>query len=122
MLKPELIGQALTIFVVAGLGVVNHVRGSKKDKRTGDALTRAVVDLKASNATSFAEMRADIAEVRAETNAGIAEVKAFCVGPDGKNGFRKEISDLRGDMRGLLDRERDYLAEERLHGRLDRRT
>jgi hypothetical protein len=111
MLKPELIGQALTIFVVAGLGIINHVRGAQNNKRTDEALTSAMADLKASNTAAFAEVRADIAEVR-----------SFCVGPDGQNGFRKEISDLRGDLRGLLDRERDYLAEERLHGRLDRRT
>jgi len=59
---------------------------------------------------SFTEVRADIAEVR-----------AFVVGPDGENGLRSDVRQIRQKVEGLEERERDRLAQDRMHG-YDRRT
>lgn len=79
----QYVGEALVVLIVAGKGLLDHRGGRRRDKSLGE---------------QFGEL-----------SAGIAEVRAFCVGPDGKNGIRGDVHEIKKRVIGLEDRERDRL-------------
>lgn len=115
----EAVAGAAVAITVAAKAIVDHYKGKRRDRAHGATLNEG-----------FGKIHATLNERFAETNAAVAEVRAFCVGPDGQNGFRKDISDLRQEVRtetqeirtrldGVETRERERL--EREVGRPDRR-
>lgn len=50
--------------------------------------------------------RAESANALTELKTSIAELRAFIVGPDGENGLRGEVRELKDDVKGILERER----------------
>lgn len=92
------LGQAFTVGVFVAFHFVNRYSGKKKDHRQDEKLDLRFAVLREENERSFATVRSDIAEVR-----------AFCVGPDGQNGFRKDIDETKERVDGLETRERERL-------------
>ncbi len=78
------LASALTLLAVVGKGVLDHRKG-KEGKRESNRAMRSIDDLK----------------------AGIAELKAYVIGPDGENGLRGDVRELKSDVKGILERERD---------------
>lgn len=102
--------QALGTAIAIGLlGVLNDLKGRRKDKSQTKTLDQ-----------HFAQLAKSIDRRFNTVDTNIAEVRAFCVGPDGENGFRKDIGEIKDRVGGLEERERERL--ERSVGQLDRRT
>lgn len=102
-------GTALTFFTVLVKTVRDWKRGERRDRAHGAHLDERFVTLDLSLEQRFNGVTAQIGEVRAD----VAEVRAFCVGPDGENGFRGDLREVKARVIGLEDRERDHA---RLHG------
>jgi hypothetical protein len=101
--------------------VFDHRKGQLRDKSSGDSIKNGFLTISAKIDQKVGELQRSTDGQFAETNASIARIEAFCIGPDGKNGFRKDIETLTESVNGLIDRERERLADDRLHG-YDRRS
>lgn len=56
-----------------------------------------------------AKLRAEIAQQFAEFNLKLAELRAFVVGPDGQNGLRGDLGEVKERVDELEERERNRL-------------
>lgn len=112
---PEAIAATVVLIATA---ITNHIKGQKRERSHNARLEAGFSELRQTVQTTVGDLRVEMNERFSETNAAVAEVRGFCVGPDGQNGFRKEISELREDVRGVLERERDRLERKAY----DRRT
>lgn len=107
------IGQVLGMaIVVAGGAAFNHWKGGRRDKgaaekeqRREESLDRRLTTLVEKvderidkRITRFQERVDDRLD---KLDAKVAEVRAFCVGPDGENGFRSQIRNLQTDVEDL---------------------
>lgn len=95
------LGQAVTVLVFVAFHTANRLAGKKKDEKNDEKLDLRFASLHSSNEQSFTEIRADIAEVR-----------AFCVGPDGENGFRQDLKETKTRVIELEKRERQRLEDQ----------
>jgi len=89
-IEPHSVVEAAAIGAVVGLGKVWDHFTAKPQRGEIRAISKAVDDLR----------------------NDVRDLKAFVVGPDGSNGLRSEVRDVKERIGGLEDRERD-----RLHGR-----
>lgn len=88
---PQIITESVVLGVMIGLGKVwDHRKGSRRDRLTTSALK------------SISE---DVGEVKNE----VRDLKAHVIGPDGQNGLRSDVRELRADVKGILERERDQI-------------
>jgi hypothetical protein len=92
------IGTSAGTFVVAAFtAIAAHKKGSKRDTSSNRQLV---------------EIKDAVAELKTE----VVAVKSHVIGPDGQNGLRGDVRELRADVKGLLDRERERDRTDRLHG------
>lgn len=108
------------VLALAVSKVWDHRKGSKRDKDNGNSISRGFDGLSRKIDQRTDELQAAMDVRFLETNANVARVESFCIGPDGQNGFRKDIGEIRDAVKGLEERERERLTEDRLHG-IDRR-
>lgn len=80
----QYIGDGLVVLIVFGKGLLDIRGGRRRDESVALRFERI--------------------------NGNIKELRAFLVGPDGENGFRGDLREMRHILNGLLDRERDRLA------------
>lgn len=104
---------ALSPVVVALVGVINHRKGKTRD---------------AGRKTEFEQLQSVISANHLETtqqftavSKELLELRGFVVGPDGQNGLRGDVRELKAQVDGLVDRERDRL-EAKAYGGYDRRA
>lgn len=130
--KENIIAGGVVAGIIAAEKIFNHFKGKRRDRTRTDessTTTKAVDRLTQTIDRRFDKMDSRVNDIEAT----VAEVRAFCVGPDGKNGFRKDIGELKeglgreiGEIKekvgGLEDRERLALAERALHAVPDRRV
>lgn len=109
----KLVSDAVVVLIVALKGVVDYRGGRRRDTRHGVALDSRFTDLSLDLEQRFNGVSAEIGTVRAE----VAEVRAFVVGPDGENGIRGDVREVKKRVIGLEERERDHLGA----GTYDRR-
>lgn len=119
LVSPENITAALVGLGLVLKGLHDHQKGSKRDRFNTEKLDTHFSNLAASIDTRFSEVRRDVAELRAEltevradigeVRAEVTEVRSFCVGPDGKNGFRRDISEIQADIKELQRNDRERL-------------
>lgn len=96
----ELYGLAAIFATQVGLAVVAHVKGRQRAPELGRELDKRLMPM----------------DIKLDSLSGeVRDLKAHVIGPDGQNGLRSDVKELRTDVKGLLDRER-------LHGPYDRRT
>jgi hypothetical protein len=85
--------EAIVVGVMLGAGKLwDHFKGRKRDRSSTTALTA---------------IRDDLREVKDD----VRDLRAFVVGPDGQNGLRGDVREIKSRVIGLEERERD-----RLHG------
>jgi hypothetical protein len=72
--------------------LASHVKGKKRDRSMGTALD-----------ARFTSVHVALEELSDE----VRDVKAFVIGPDGQNGLRGDVKELKQDVKGILERERD---------------
>ena len=75
------LASAVTFLAVVGQGLLAHRKGKEFKRASQDSYN--------------------------SLNAGIAELKAYVIGPDGENGLRGDVRELKSDVKGILERERD---------------
>ena len=83
-------------------------------KLIGEAIVGALVTVK-SVADFFGARSTRLEQEQrfALLTGAIAEVRAFCVGPDGKNGIRGDLREFKARVIALEQRELDRLTEGR---------
>lgn len=101
----ELIAAGATFLLVAAQWIAAHHKGRNREKSLGDQLDRKLKPLHEGMSTLTLEVR---------------DLRAHVIGPDGENGLRGDVRELKEEVSGLLTRERDNLA--RKVGTLDRRS
>lgn len=104
---PSHLIEALGLGVAYGVGKwFDHRKGQKRDTR-GDvnAATLSRIEGKVENVTKDVD----------DLTGDVRDLRAHIVGPDGQNGLRGDVRELKEDVKGILHRERDR-AEDRLHG------
>jgi hypothetical protein len=87
------LASALTLLAVVGQGFLAHRKG-QEGKRASARTTKSIDELK----------------------LGLSELKVTMIGIDGENGIRGELRELKDEVRGILDRERDRTSIARLPG------
>jgi len=83
-------------------------------KLIGEAIVGALVIIK-SIADYFGARNSRLEQEQrfALLTGAIAEVRAFCVGPDGTNGIRGDLREMKKRVNGLEQRELERLTEGR---------
>lgn len=89
------IASALTLIAVTIKGVLDHRKGQSRDDSGSQQLTQIH--------NSIGEIRSDVGKLGDE----MRDLTAHVIGPDGQNGLRGDVRELKEDVRGILDRERD---------------
>jgi hypothetical protein len=92
---------ALGPVAVAALGYSNHRKGKTRDR---------------ARKSEFEQLQETIAKNHGETtqqfsavSRELVELRAFVVGPDGENGLRGDLKELKSTVTGLVERERERL-------------
>jgi hypothetical protein len=75
------LASAVTFLAVVGQGLLAHRKGKEGKRASQDSYNRL--------------------------STGIAELKAYVIGPDGENGIRGDVRELKQKVEGILDRERE---------------
>lgn len=96
--------------VLLGTAIANHIKGAKREKSQGRTLERGFADLHTTIETRCNQLQEEI-----------RTVSAHVIGPDGENGLRGDVREIKARVIGLEEREREHLAGERLHNVPDRR-
>lgn len=102
------IASALTLIAVTIKGVLDHRKGQTRDDSGSEQLTQIH--------RSIGEIRADVGKLGDD----MRDLTAHVIGPDGQNGLRGDVRELKEDVRGILERERE--AGPRHLGLYDRRS
>lgn len=112
-MTPPVIDHAKEVYALAGLAVTQAgavlaimVNGRKRTRHAGVDMDRRFGDLRGDMRQIAAALQADVGECRSE----IRDLKAHVIGPDGQNGLRGEVREIKDDVRGLLSRERGRRA------------
>jgi hypothetical protein len=101
--------EAAVMGAIVGVGkLFDHRANKKRDIRDRDRETR--------ERASVTQMNR-IEESVAETTGEVRDLKAYVIGPDGQNGLRGDVREIKERVRGLEERERDQL-----HSSYDRRA
>lgn len=79
-----------------GLAVVAHVKGRKRPVEASKLMDRAL-----NNALTPVSIKLD------SLSNDVQDLRAHVIGPDGQNGLRGEVREIKTDVRGILERERD---------------
>jgi hypothetical protein len=90
-MDPHSLGEVVVGGVVVAKQIMDFFGGRTKDRRHRE---------------STGAMRSDLSGQIAAINLELAELRAFVVGPDGENGIRGDVRELKRDVRRLLDRDR----------------
>lgn len=120
--NPELLGAGLVGAITTVAMVISkwldHRKGQGRDRNASSNINNLQSTLTSAINEGFksVDRRLDTVEMR------VADVHAFCVGPDGKNGFRKDIADLTEAVSGLQKRELDRLQQAASASRPDLRA
>lgn len=99
--------------MIVGLGLAfagNHFLEKRKGERTDRRMDEKFDGLKA-----HTDKRLD------RTDSEVAKLSAHVVGPDGSNGLRRDVAEIKRDMQEIKNRELDRLNDAALHGTPDRR-
>lgn len=72
--------------------ISSHVKGKRRDSTAGSELDKRLLPLNLTITSLGMDIR---------------DLQAHVIGPDGTNGLRGDVRELKADVRGLLDRERD---------------
>lgn len=100
----ELYGIAAIFATQIGLAFVAHIKGRKRPVETTKQMNLAL-----NNALTPVSIKLD------SLSNDVQDLRAHVIGPDGQNGLRSEVREIKSDVRGILERER-------LHGTYDRRA
>ncbi len=113
------IAGAIVSTVIGVVKYMDHRKGKQRDRHqaaSSQAVLQAVERLSTTTSARFDQM-----DVRLDTmERSVTEVRSFVVGPDGDNGLRGDVREVKSRVIALEDRERDRL--ERSIGIPDRRT
>jgi hypothetical protein len=83
------LASALTLLAVVGQGWLAHRKG-REGKRANSRTTEAIDELE----------------------LGLRELRVAMIGIDGENGIRGDVRELKDDVKGILERERDRAAHQ----------
>lgn len=100
----ELYGLAAIFATQIGLALVAHIKGRRRPVETTRQMNLAL-----NNALTPVSIKLD------SLSNDVQDLRAHVIGPDGQNGLRSEVREIKSDVRGILERER-------LHGTYDRRS
>jgi hypothetical protein len=93
------IAAAVVGLVVVLTPIANHFKGKKRDAgRKSEFVVLAEKIDKNHLATT---------QQFAAVNIELRDLKAHVIGPDGENGIRGDVRELKEDVKGILERERD---------------
>lgn len=104
---PSHLIEALGLGVAYGVGKwFDHRKGKTRD--TKDIVKSETLNRIERNVSHLTK---DVDDLTGD----VRDLRAHLVGPDGQNGLRGDVRELKEDVKGILHRERDR-AEDRLHG------
>lgn len=95
------------VLVLTQLGTVwvSHLKGKRGTKTAAEGLDRRFTTLGADLRLAI-DLRADgITRDMAVLSGEMKDLKAYVIGPDGQNGLRGDVRELKADVKGLMDRE-----------------
>jgi hypothetical protein len=121
----ELYAAAGTFFLVLAQWITAHLKGRNRDRSMSTDIRKQLAGEIAPLGLAIAGIKNDLSEVRGDVTTLTMEtrdLKGYVIGPDGENGLRGDVREIKARVIGLEDRERDALAAAQLHGPLDRRA
>lgn len=87
----ELYGLGAILLVQIGAIINGAIQRKKQAPQLGRELDKRLMPL----------------DIKIDSLSGeVRDLKAHVIGPDGQNGLRSDVKDLRSDVKGLLERER----------------
>lgn len=98
---------AATFLVAAATAISSHKKGKTRDHASNSTLTRIENGLHAVQ-RDVKRLSSDVGELRTETR----EVRAFVVGPDGENGIRGDVRELKETVKEIEKRERERMGRD----------
>lgn len=100
----EIVASIATVAAVVAQSVYNARGDRRRDQRHSDSQTELRL--------AQQEIRAEMAEGFTRVDASVNELRAYVVGPDGENGLRGDVREIKKRVIGLEDREREHLVRE----------
>ncbi len=101
----EAIAGAAIIVIQLGTVLISHLKGKKGAKVANEGLDKKLLNLGNDLRTAIS-LRADSLDSGlAELKSDVQDLKAYVIGPDGQNGLRGDVRELKTQVTGLLARE-----------------
>lgn len=113
----DLITQIASTAVALMLAVtttLNHFKGKRRDRGNGSALETIAKKIDDNHKDTTVQFAAITREM--------LDLKAYVIGPDGENGLRGDVREIKEEVKGILNRERDRVNDPRGVGAYDRRA